>query len=34
VIDALAELDLAYPKVNDKQKKELAIAKAALEKSK
>jgi PPK2 family polyphosphate:nucleotide phosphotransferase len=34
VIDALAELDLAYPQVNDKQRKELAIAKASLEKSK
>jgi PPK2 family polyphosphate:nucleotide phosphotransferase len=33
IIDALAELDLAFPKVYESQKQELAIAKAALEKS-
>ncbi len=34
VIDALDSLDLAYPKVDDKKRKELAEARRALEKSK
>ena len=34
VIDALDELDLAYPKVDDEKRKELMAAKAELESQK